>query len=343
MAIKRFSGGSAQSVGSGSIRVRSGNAWALPLSAKVRVGGAWIDSGYVSYPNAATSFSGSGGNGGSLGVNFQWVAPTSGAPVTGYKLYSYSDQACTQNEQSVTLGTGTSTTYSRGSAGSNGNAGTTYYVRLKTLGAGGLESQSWATTSSGGTVIKVVNGSTAYDVVTPGYWGTEVFGAIPAGYPYFGDASSWSGNGYDNSYNPGLAVDNNGYTYWRSQWYSYNYASEWISFTVFAFPTKKVLVTGVTFTGWGNWPEYYTVDVLTFGGWQYLGGPGAFAGVTISQEIAAGGYATFRLWFTQLGYNSVGGGYDYNAQVSEIRFNYKPWVDPVTTNYPATANTVTNV
>lgn len=342
MAIKSKRSGSWQTPAAGTIKVKKNGAWQTAISVKMKKNGAWVDSLYVAYPNAATSFSGTGGTGASLGVKFSWVAPTGGAPVTGYKLYSYSDQACTQNEQTVTLDNVLTTTYSRGSAGTNGDSGTTYYVRLKTIGAAG-ESQSWATNSSGGTIIKVVNGSASW-TTDNSYW-SDTF-VTNGGGPY--NASSWSGQGYDNSYNPGLAFDGDGGTYWRSQWWSYREPWEWISFTATGhpnYPLTKLVAAG--FQPYGNPPDVFYFDLLdgylNFA--QTLGGPGGFytpslALIGCDYNLTPNQVVNLRINSTQLGHNP---GYStYNCQMAEVYIFWKVYVPNIITNQ-ATANTITNL
>lgn len=343
MAIRSRKSGSWSIPDPGKIKVRKDGEWKTALSVKVKKNGEWKDSLYVAYPNAATNFSASPGTGGGNNT-FSWVKPTTGAPATGYKLYVYSDQACTTQVDTKTVSGGDtlSTTYTRGSAGTNGADGTTYYVRLKTLGAGSLESQGWATSTSGSsTIIKVVNGSATY--TPPSAWSWATFtNTIPLGYPFGGTASSWSGQGYDNSYNPGNAFDNNSSTYWRSQWWDYNYAWEWISFSIASssYHTDKIKVTAVYFTPYGNGPGTYYLDLLALdGSWLYVAGPGASNTISCSAEIPSGGSATYRLNFSSLGSNP--GVSTYNAQIAEIRFDYKTWItfSPV----PAAANKITYV
>lgn len=343
MAIKRVSGGTSVNVGPGTVKVRNNGSWVLALGAKVRSGGEWKDSLYVAYPNAATNFSASPGTAGSNNT-FSWVKPTTGATVTGYKLYVYSDQACTTQVDTKTVSGGDtlSTTYTRGSAGTNGGNGTTYYVRLKTIGAAG-ESQSWATNSSGGTIIKVVNGSASWPTDNS-YW-SDTF-VTNGGGPY--NASSWSGYGYDNSYNPGLAFDGNGSTYWRSQWWSYREPWEWISFTATGhpnYPLTKLVAAG--FQPYGNPPDVFYFDLLdgylNFA--QTLGGPGGFytpslALIGCDYNLTPNQVVNLRINSTQLGSNP---GYStYNCQMAEVYIFWKVYVPNIITNQ-ATANTITNL
>ena len=342
MPIKRRTGGSFVTVNNGTIRVRSGNSWVSPTSVKVRSGGSWVDSGYLAYPNIATSFTGSGGTGDSLPVTFSWTAPASGAPVTGYRLYAYSDQACTNQVSTQLVTSGTTTQFSYGSAE------TTYYVRLKTVGSVG-ESVGWATTSSGGTILKVVNGKKSVAASsTYGWTNNPATGSAYVGTPTAGTASSWSGQGYDNNYNPGLAFDNNSSTYWRSQWWELpNIAYEWISFSQ-AAPFVDIRLISVGFVPFGNGPGTFYLD-RTYSSWDflaYLGGPGAYAFgqglINCDVTIPAGQTYYFRINSGDMGYNP--GFSNYNVQMSEIRIYYQVWgVVATTPAVAATANTVTNV
>lgn len=344
MPIQRRTNGAFSAVSNGSARIRVNNAWISPTSIKVRSGGTWVDSGYVAYPNAATSFTGSGGTGDSLPVTFTWTAPVGGAPVTGYRLYAYSDQACTNQVATQLVTSGTSTSFSYGSAES------TYYVRLKTVGSVG-ESVNWATTSSGGTILRVVNGKKSVAAVDNYGWKNDpATNSAYVGTPNAGTASSWSGQGYiGNLYNPGLAFDNNSSTYWRTQWWALpNIAWEWISFSQGA-PFVSIKIVSVGFVPTGNGPGTFYLD-RTDSGWNFvssLAGPGAYGFgqglISCSVEIPVGQTYYFRINCTDMGANPSAYG-TYNVQMSEIRIYYQVWgVVSTTPGSAATANTITNV
>lgn len=332
MAIQSRRSGSWSTPTAGSIRVKSGGAWRTAVSVKVKQSGAWVDSGYVAYPNPATSFTGSGGNGDNRQVTFTWTAPTSGATVSGYRLYVYNSS----NVQIATVDTGNVTSYTY----TFGAASTTYYVRLKTLGVAG-ESTTFATNPAAGTRLQVVTGSVSSTYPIYGWSGTVSFT------PGYWTQSTWPGEPYgDYTYHGSKAFDNDFGTYWTGQSWAWPGGSEWIGFVIGAVYTPIKIVNLI------NWPGGNACGTLTLDQWDganfnYTGkswtGATVYGGQIIdcNIEIPQGYTYYYRIWYTNLGYNPTAYG-TYRVLTNEISGGYQYITQTGTGTNPAGSNTVSN-
>ena len=315
----------------GSIRVKSDGQWRTAISVKVKQGGVWVDSGYVAYPNPATSFTGSGGNGDNRQVTFTWTAPSSGATVTGYRLYIY-NSSDTQIG-TVNLGTGTSYTYTFGAAS------TTYYVRLKTLGIAG-ESQTFSTNTSSGTRLRVVTGAASYPYDNS-RWSANV--SFVASY---WTQSTWPGEPYgDYTYHGSKAFDGNSGTYWTGQSWAWPGGSEWLGFTLAAGGARRKIVALYNLPS-GNRASTVSLDEFVYPDWPWTGrywqGGEVFGFQVIPCDFEISPFSTryFRLWYTDLGYNPTPYG-NYRVLTAEVRGDYQDWITDTGT-VAATSNTTTN-
>jgi len=317
----------------GSIRVKSDGQWRTAISVKVKQGGAWVDSGYVAYPNAATSFTGSGGNGDNKQVTFTWTAPTTGAPVTKYFLSVYD---ASDNQIGPNIDVGNVTSYTHTFAASS----TTYYVRLKSFGAAGL-SQTFSTNTAGGTRLRVITGAASkpYD---NSRWGSNV--SFTPGYL---SQSRWPGQDYnDFTYHGSKAFDGDLNTYWSGQSWAWPGGSDWISFQLGNALSPRLRVVELYSSAFGNGPGTINIDELSFPNWNYTGyswgGASAFGFQIIpcNFELAAGQSRYFRLWYTNLGANPTAYG-TYRVLTREVSGVYQLWITDTGT-IPATSNTTTN-
>lgn len=318
---------------SGSIRVKDGGIWRQAIKVYVKQGGVWVDSGYVAYPNPATSFTGSGGNGDNRQVTFTWTAPTSGATVSGYKLYVYNSS----DVQIATVDTGNVTSYTY----TFGAANTTYYVRLKTLGVAG-ESTTFATNSALGTRLQVVIGNTSSTYPVYGWSGAISFT------PGYWTQSQWPGEPYgDYTYHGSKAFDGNPYTYWSGQSWSINYGSDWIGFSLGSAISPKLKILNLYNLPAGNPCGTVTLDEFFYPNFSYTGlywqGGYAFAAQVIpcNFEINAGVTRYFRLWYSNLGFNETEYG-QYRALTAEVSGDYQYWTQTGTGTNPAGSNSVSN-
>ena len=322
----------------GSIKIKDNGEWKPAIKVQVKQGGVWVDSGYVAYPNPATSFAGSGGNGDNKTVTFTWTAPSTGPTPTGYTLKIYSTATATTPIATKTVGAVGTTTYAF--AASN----TDYWVSLfTTFTSGGLtlESLTAATNSSSGTKLKVRTGaaSAPYD---NSRWGSNT-----AFTPSYWTQSTWPGEPYgDNTYRGDKAFDGNTGTYWTGQSWSWAGGSDWIGFSLGNALTPKIKIVELYNLPSGNQCSTINLDEFVYPNFGYTGrywqGTTAFGYQVIpcDFEIAAGATRYFRFWYTDLGYNPTPYG-NYRVLTSEISGTYQPWITDTGTT-PATSNTVTN-
>ena len=319
----------------GSIRVKSDGSWRQAIKIYVKQDGVWVDSGYVAYPNPATSFAGSGGNGDNKQVTFTWTAPSSGAAVTGYRLYIYNSS----DVQIATVDTGNVTSYTY----TFGAAGTTYYARLKTLGAAG-ESQTFSTNSSSGTRLRIVTGAASYPYDNS-RWGSNVYFA----YAGYWTQSQWPGEPYgDYTYHGSKAFDGDFNTYWTGASWSYSGGSDWLGFNLGAGAAKRRIVELYN-SNYGAACSSVTLDEFSYPNFNYTGRywQGAysiFGAQIIPCDFVIDPYVTryFRLFYTGLGYTPGGWqGNNYRAMISEVGGTYQDWITDTGT-VAATSNSVTN-
>jgi hypothetical protein len=324
----------------GTIRVKSNGEWKVATSVKVKQGESWVDSGYVAYPNAPTSFRvTSGGNGDTKAVTFAWTAPAAGATVTGYRLKIYDSNNNLLETQPADTAAGTTTR----SYTFTGAAGSVYYARIFTLGSAG-ESLTSGTTQLDATRTRLrITIGAASSTTDTSDWGSNV--SFTPG--YLGQ-SRWPGQDYnDFTYHGSKAFDGDVNTYWSGQSWAYNGGSDWISFQLGNNLTPRLRVVELSSLAFGNGPGTITVDELFFPNWSYTnyawGGASAFGFQIIpcNFELAAGQTRVFRLWYTNLGANPTPYG-TYRVLTREVSGVYQLWVTSSTTT-AATANTIAAV
>jgi hypothetical protein len=316
----------------GSIRVKSDGQWRTAISVKVKQGGAWVDSGYVAYPNAATSFTGSGGNGSNRQVTFTWTAPTTGAPVTKYFLSVYD---ASDNQIGPDIDVGNVTSYTHTFAASS----TTYYVRLKSFGAAGL-SQTFSTNTAGGTRLRVVIGA------APVPYDNSRWGATVNFIPAYWTQSQWPGEPYgDYRYHGSKAFDNDSGTYWTGQSWAWPGGSEWLGFTLAAGGARRKIVALYNLPT-GNRASTVSLDEFAYPNFAWTGrywqGGEVFGFQIIPCDFELSPFSTryFRLWYTDLGYNPNAYG-SHRVLTAEVHGDYQDWITDTGT-VPATANTTAN-
>lgn len=339
MGISSKRSGSWSTPASGSIRVKSGGSWRTAVSVRVKQNGAWVNSGYVGYPNAATGFTGGGGNGDNRQVTFYWAAPSGGATPTGYRLYIY-DSNNNQYGSPVDVGNVTSYTHTFASANS------TWYVRLKTLGAAG-ESLTFATNTAGGTRLGVNIGNIGYYVPYPiyGWSGDNTFT------PAYWSESTWPGKPFgDYTYHGSKAFDGNYGTYWTGQSWAWPGGSDWVGFYLSGGFTPHRYTSLVSWPA-GNacgvfWFDYWDGANFGFTGYSWPNNGGwAFGGQFISTDfqINPGVTGAYRFNYSELGYNPTAYG-TYRVLTAEISGTYQYIVQTGTgyTYTPPTNNAVYN-
>lgn len=339
MGISSKRSGSWSTPSSGSIRIKSGGAWRTAVSIKMKRNGAWVDTGYVGYPNAATGFAGSGGNGDNRQVTFTWNAPSGGATPSGYRLYVY-DSNNNQYGSPVDVGNVTSYTHTFASANS------TWYVRLKTLGAAG-ESQNFATNNVGGTRLQVIIGNTGYYTPYPIYGWSGITGFQPA----YWTQSRWPGEPYgDYTYHGSKAFDGDFGTYWTGQSWAWPGGYDWIGFSIGA-PYVPVRIRSLNSYPAGNACGTYFFDYWDGANFYYAGatwpdnGGWAYGAQYISTDfvINQGSTGYYRFNYTNLGYNPTAYG-TYRVLTSEVTGSYQ-YITQTGTGYNytgPTGNTVNN-
>lgn len=317
----------------GSIRVKSDGQWRTAVSVKVKQGGIWVDSGYVAYPNPATSFTGSGGNGDNKQVTFTWTAPTTGAPVTKYYLYIY-NASDVQIGSAIDVGNVTSYTYTFAASS------TTYYVRLKSFGAAGL-SQTFSTNTAGGTRLRVITGAASY-TYDNSHWGSNTSFT-----PAYWTQSAWPGEPYgDYTYHGSKAFDGDSGTYWTGQSWAWSGGSDWVGFSLGSALTPKLKIVELYNLPSGNACGTINLDEFVYPNFGYTGrywqGTTAFGYQVIpcGFEIAAGVTRYFRLWYTNLGYNPTAYG-THRVLTAEVGGTYQAWITDTGT-VAATSNATTN-
>jgi hypothetical protein len=318
MAIQVKRGGVWTTPTSGSISIKSNGVWRSVTSLSTKTNSAaWLNSGYVAYPSAPTSFRATSvGNGDNRQVTFAWNAGAGGAPVTDYviKVYDSSDV----RERDVSFGTSTSGTITFN------NADTTYYVRIFSKGTAG-ETQ-------GSPRLRVVVGKAGF--TTPNFvWSNEVYGVTPT---FLSQSSGTTGaNAFDGNFDTVArgqswawpSPDDNGY-------------AEGMAFQIYA--GEKIQLVNMASAPADNPPAQIWWDLLTFPTWTGLGyaeGTGTAFGyqfVTGSYVMNAGTTAVFRVHYNSLGYNWTQYG-DYQWRTREIRMGYRKEVNsPI---YTAPTNT----
>ena len=169
---------------SGSLRYRDGTTTdgittRIPLFAKARYGGTWVDTGYVSKPNNPTNFTiPTISNGNTTTLTFTWNAPSGGAAPTGYKLYVGTSNVTNLNLVVDNIAaTATSQTYTFAN-------GSTYYAELRAFNAAGV-SPNATTPDINFDRLKITMGAATTSTPVPASWG-----ASHTVKPYGGNSSS---------------------------------------------------------------------------------------------------------------------------------------------------------
>jgi hypothetical protein len=319
MAIQVKRGGVWTTPTSGSISIKSGGVWRSVNSLSLKTNSsAWLNSGYVAYPSAPTSFRATSvGNGDNRQVTFAWNAGAGGAPVTNYVINVYNSSDVYQ--YGVGFGTNTSGSITFGAAG------TTYYVRIFAGGTAGY--------TQGSPRLQVVVGNAGF--TTPNYvWSDTTYGVTPT------FLSQSSGQGGPN------AFDGDFGTVARGQWWAWpspddNGYAEGMAFQIYT--GQKIQLVHLASAPDGNAPSQIWWDLLTFPTWTGLGyseGTGTAFGyqfVTGSRVMNAGATEVFRVHYNSLGYNPSEYG-TYQWRTKEISIGYKVEVNsPI---YTAPTNTV---
>lgn len=318
MAIQVKRGGVWTTPTSGSISIKSGGVWRSVTSLSLKTNSAaWLNSGYVAYPSAPTSFRATSvGNGDNRQVTFAWNAGAGGAPVTNYVINVYNSSDVYQ--YGVGFGTNTSGSITFGAAG------TTYYVRIFAGGTAGY--------TQGSPRLRVVVGNAGF--TTPNYvWSNENYNVTPT---FLSQSSGTTGpNAFDGDYGTVArgqswawpSPDDNGY-------------AEGMAFQIYA--GEKINCVALASAPSGNPPAQLWWDLLTYPTWTGLGyaeGTDTFLNfqfVNGSYVMNPGTTAIFRVHYNSLGYNWTQYG-DYQWRTSEIVIVYKKEVNsPI---YTAPTNT----
>lgn len=331
----------------GTIKVKTSatdTSWKEALSIKVKVGGAWVDSGYVSYPNAPTNLrlTSSVGDGDNRNLTFGWDAPVGGAPVTRYEMTVY-NSSDVQIGSAISVTSGTSQSYAFPEVSSP----TIYYVRIKSVyvpsGGSPLYSQTFGTNSSGGYRLKVTIGAKTVPPVP--YWGSPYL-STPI-FPLYGGQSntvynngeSWGGYAFDGNYG----------THWSGSSWSWSGGEDWIAFLTpdnwTGLNTKRLY--GVTWWPDGNAPAYYSFELSYNGGW-ILQKDGSGSGVspfgnqtlTLDSPLDISSQLFFRVRYSNLGYNPVPEWGDYRVMIKELSLSISDLL--FTPGSSAGANSVIN-
>jgi hypothetical protein len=319
MAIQVKRGGVWTTPTSGSISIKSGGVWRSVTSLSLKTNSAsWLNSGYVAYPSAPTSFRATSvGNGDNRQVTFAWNAGAGGAPVTDYVINVYNSSDVYQ--YGVGFGTNTSGSITFGAAS------TTYYVRIFAGGTAGY--------TQGSPRLRVVVGNAGF--TTPNYvWSNENYNVTPT---FLNQSSGTTGaNAFDGDY--GTLASGQSWA-WPSP--DDNGYAEGMSFQIYA--GEKIRLVALASAPSGNAPSQIWWDRLTYPTWTGLGySEGTdtlfnFQFVNGSRVMNAGATEIFRVHYNSLGYNPTPYG-TYRWITSEIVIVYKKEVNsPI---YTAPTNTV---
>lgn len=319
MAIQVKRGGVWTTPTSGSISIRSGGVWRSVNSLSLKTtSAAWVNSDYVAYPSAPTSFRATSvGNGDNRKVTFAWDAGAGGAPVTNYVINVHSSSDV--YERSVSFGTNTSGTITFD------NDETTYYVRIFAGGTAGY--------TQGSPRLRVVVGKAGF--TTPNYvWSNENYNVTPT---FLSQSSGTTGpNAFDGNY--GTVASGQSWA-WNSP--DDNGYAEGMAFQISA--GEKIQLVALASAPSGNPPAQLWWDRLTYPTWTELGyaeGTGTFLNfqfVNGSYVMNPGTTAIFRVHYNSLGSNPTAYG-TYRWLTSEIVIVYKKEVNsPI---YTAPTNTV---